>query len=141
MIEQVSVFLENDPGALAHMTELIADASINMHVLAVADTTEFGIARIICDDPRKACACLTQAGFSATLTPVCGVELEDEPGSLAKFLRFAVDKGFDIAYSYCFVEPSSGHAINIFRFDDPLVEQTIAESGFKTVSEGDLGCA
>lgn len=138
MVKQVSVFLENAPGTLSSMARLLADAEINMHVLAVADTSEFGVARIICDNPVQAQSVLLDEGFSVAMTPVCGVELSDTPGSLADFLEFVSSHGVDISYTYCFIEPNSGKAVNIFRLNDPSFEKTILEAGYKIVSDEDL---
>jgi len=138
MVKQVSVFLENAPGTLSSMARLLADAGINMHVLAVADTSEFGVARIICDNPVQAQSVLLDEGFSVAMTPVCGVELSDTPGSLADFLEFVASHGVDISYTYCFIEPNTGKAVNIFRLNDPSFEKTIFEAGYKIVSDDDL---
>lgn len=138
MVKQVSVFLENAPGTLSTMTRALANAGVNLHVLAIADTSEYGVARIICDNPHEAQDCLVDEGFSVAMTPVCAVELADAPGALADFLDFVVAHGVDIAYTYCFVEPHSGNAVNIFRLDDPSFEQNIKEAGYRIVSDEDL---
>lgn len=138
MVTQVSVFLENAPGTLSHMTRVLADAGINLHILAIADTSEYGVARIICKDPQKAQACLSEAGFTVAMTPVCAVEFSDRPGSLAGFLEFVADHGVDIAYTYCFVEPHTGNAVNVCRIDDPTFENTIAEAGYRVLTDEDL---
>lgn len=138
MVKQVSVFLENAPGSLASMARALADAGVNLHVLAIADTSEYGVARIICDDPQGAQDCLVERGFSVAMTPVCAVELADKPGSLADFLEFVTNNGIDIAYTYCFVEPRSGNAVNIFRLDDPSFEAKIREVGYHIVEDADL---
>lgn len=138
MITQVSVFLENAPGALSSMARLLADASINMHVLAVADTAEYGIARIICDKPHAAQAALEEAGFSAAMTPVCAVELPDTVGALADFLELAYKLGGNIAYAYCFVEPTTGNAVNMFRLEDPAFEEQVVAHGYRVLSDKDF---
>lgn len=138
MITQVSVFLENTPGALSAMARLLADASINMHVLAVADTAEYGIARIVCDKPKSAHAALEEAGFSVAMTPVCAVELPDTVGALADFLETAYNLGANIAYAYCFVEPTTGNAVNIFRLEDNSFEDQVKASGYRVLTDADF---
>lgn len=138
MVKQISVFLENAPGTLSTMTRALADAGVNLHVLAIADTSEYGVARIICDDPYTAQDCLLNEGFSVAMTPVCAVELADTPGALADFLDYVVSHGVDIAYTYCFVEPHTGNAVNIFRLDDPSFEKSIQEAGYRIVSDEDI---
>lgn len=138
MVKQISVFLENAPGTLSTMTRALANAHVNLHVLAIADTSEYGVARIICDNPHAAQECLVNEGFSVAMTPVCGVELADAPGALADFLDFLVANGVDIAYTYCFVEPKSGNAVNIFRLDDPAFESHIAQAGYRIVTDADV---
>ena len=77
MIEQVSVFLENKSGRLAELTRTLGDAGINMHALMVADTSEFGVARVICDRPSARKALLDEAGFGASIAKVLAVEVPD----------------------------------------------------------------
>lgn len=138
MVKQITVFLENAPGTLSTMTRALANAGVNLHVLAIADTSEYGVARIICNDPLAAQECLLAEGFSVAMTPVCAVELADTPGSLADFLDFVVSHGVDIAYTYCFVEPKNGNAVNIFRLDDPSFEQEIEKAGYRIVNDEDI---
>ncbi|MEN6431149.1 MAG: ACT domain-containing protein, partial [Coriobacteriales bacterium] len=83
MVEQLSVFLENTTGRLAELTRALGDAGLNMRALMVADTSEFGVVRVICDRPHAAADVLENAGFSASLTEVIAVEVPDRPGGLA----------------------------------------------------------
>ena len=83
MISQLTVFMENERGRLASACRTIADAGINMYALFVADTADFGVARIFCDTPQAAADALTAAGYRAAVTPVLGVRVPDEPGGLA----------------------------------------------------------
>ncbi|WP_323745515.1 ACT domain-containing protein [Parvivirga hydrogeniphila] len=119
MVEQVSVFLENTTGRLAELTRVLGDAGINMRALMVADTSEFGVVRIICDTPRRAVQLLDDAGFGASLTEVLAVEVPDRPGGLADVLEALQADGINVEYAYCFVEPTGSAAVDILRVDEP----------------------
>lgn len=119
MVEQVSVFLENTAGRLAELTRVLGDAGVNMRALMVADTSEFGVVRIICDTPRRAVQVLDDAGFGASITEVLAVEVPDRPGGLANVLEAFQAEGINVEYAYCFVEPAGNAAIDILRVDEP----------------------
>jgi len=119
MVEQVSVFLENTAGRLAELTRVLGDAGINMRALMVADTSEFGVVRIICDTPRRAVQVLDDAGFGASIAEVLAVEVPDRPGGLADVLEALQSEGINVEYAYCFVEPSGDKAVDIVRVDEP----------------------
>lgn len=130
MLSQVSVFLENTKGTLSEMTALLARAKVNMDFLAVADTAEFGIVRILCDQPEIALETLRKEGFVASLTPVIAVQLDDEIGSLANLFAFAEEKGVDISYAYCFVDPQTRSALGILKVTSSLFEAALLEQGY-----------
>jgi len=138
MIQQLSVFLENRTGRLGQLTRALGDAKINMHALMVADTEQFGVVRIIADEPHRAKEILDDMGFSATLTPVIAVEVPDRPGGLADVLEALGDAGLGIEYAYCFVEPQGECAVDVFKIDAPSAEQVLQESGFRVLVESDL---
>ena len=96
MIDQLTVFLENTKGRLTSLCRALGDADIQMHSLALADTTDYGIARIICDDPKGAVAAISEAGFTANLTKVVAVEVPDVPGGLADVLDVLDAAGLNI---------------------------------------------
>lgn len=134
MVQQLSVFLENAPGRLAKLVRSLGDAGINMHLLVVADTVDYGVARLICSEPQRAAEVLREQGLSATITEVVAVEIPDQPGALADLIEFASAKGFNIEYAYCFVEPSTGNAVNVFRLDDPSAPDVLREGGYRVLS-------
>ena len=137
-IEQVSVFLENKPGHLAQLARTLADAGINMRALMVADTSEFGVARIICDRPHAAKAHLESEGFGVSITPVVAVEVPDRPGGLAEVLEALGARGVNVEYAYAFVEPGADAAIDVFKADDASAAQVLAEAGIKVVEPATL---
>jgi hypothetical protein len=117
-IDQLSVFLENRPGRMADMARVLGQAGHNMRAFVVADTAEFGVARIIVDRPNGAKRALEDAGFGVTVTPVLAVEVPDRPGGLSEVLDALGDGGINVEYAYCFVEPNGAVAVDIFRVED-----------------------
>lgn len=138
MIEQLSVFLENKAGRLAQMTRALGDAGIDMHALMVADTAEFGLARIICDTPRRAKQVLDDAGFGASVTQVMAVAVPDRPGGLADVLEALDAAGKNVEYAYCFVEPSGTAAVDVLKVDDAGAEEALVSAGFTVLSAESL---
>ena len=118
-LKQVSVFLENKKGRLAEVTKLIADEKINIRALSLADTTDFGVLRLIVNDPERCFTVLKKHSFVAQQTEVIAVEVMDKPGGLQQILDVFDDSSINIEYMYAFVEKKSENAIVIFRIDQP----------------------
>ncbi|MHB9003830.1 MAG: ACT domain-containing protein [Coriobacteriia bacterium] len=133
MIEQLSVFLENKPGHLARLTRTLADAQINLRALMVADTSEFGVIRIICDHPIAAKNVLEQAGFGASITRVVAVEIPDRPGGLADVLDVLSTAEVNVEYAYAFVEPGAQAAVHILKVDDPRAADVLEAAGITVI--------
>jgi len=139
MVKQLSVFLENAPGRLAGFTRALGDAGIDMRALMVADTAEYGIARLLCDEPMRAKQVLEKVGFSVRLVEVIGVEVPDRPGGLADVLELLGARGVNVEYMYCFVTPRSSCAVDILRVDDPAgAQEALAASGIRVSCSSDL---
>jgi hypothetical protein len=117
-VEQISIFLENKSGRLADVATVLAGAGINIRALSLADTTDFGILRLIVNDTEKAKQVLKDNGFTVGKTEVIAVEVPDRPGGLAHILNVMKDEGVNVEYMYAFVQRSGGNAIIIFRFDE-----------------------
>ncbi len=117
-VEQISIFLENKSGRLAEVAGVLADAGVNIRALSLADTTDFGILRLIVNDTEKAKQVLKENGFTVGKTEVLAVEVQDRPGGLAAILNTMRDAGINVEYMYAFVQKSGGNAIIIFRFDE-----------------------
>ena len=117
-VEQISVFLENKAGRLAEVAKILGDNGINIRALSLADTTDFGILRLIVNDRAKAKAVLKEAGFTVGITEVIAVEIEDRPGGLARVLQVLADNGINVEYMYAFVEKSGNKAVLIFKFEN-----------------------
>ena len=117
-IKQISVFLENTTGRLSEVTRTLANASINMRAISIADTADFGILRIIADKTDKAVDALNAAGFTTRQTDVVAVEIEDVPGSLAKLMELFRNSQVNIEYLYASLEGQAGKAVVIFKLED-----------------------
>lgn len=128
MVEQLSVFLENEQGRLAKMCRVLGDGGFNMHALVVADTSEYGVARVICDRPHAARRSLEASGFAVSVTKVIAVEIPDRPGGLADVLELLGAAGVNVEYLYCYVRPDAAEAVDIFRVEDPAAAQGALEA-------------
>jgi len=117
-VEQISVFLENKAGRLAEVTRVLGEGGINIRALSLADTTDFGILRLIVDQYDRAPALLKQKGFTVGKTEVVAVEVPDRPGGLGQVLQILAQAGINVEYMYAFVQHSGKNAVIIFRFDN-----------------------
>jgi hypothetical protein len=117
-VEQISVFLENKAGRLAEVARVLSEAHVNIRALSLADTSDFGILRLIVNDNDKAKATLKAHGFTVGKTNVVAVEVEDRPGGLAHILGILSQQGVNVEYMYAFVQHSGKDAVMIFRFDN-----------------------
>ena len=132
---QISVFLENRPGALLEMTETLYTNSIDMRAFSLAETSDFGIARIIVDDVEKTAAILREAGYILSITPVIAVEVPNEPGGLRRTLRTLSEVNVNVEYMYAFVGSDPAVAMMVFRVADIEKAVTALESaGIKEVT-------
>ncbi|MGE4299372.1 MAG: ACT domain-containing protein [Desulfovibrionaceae bacterium] len=116
-VEQISIFLENKAGRLADVTRCLAENNINIRALSLADTSDFGILRLIVTDIEKAKAALKDNGFTVGRTTVVAAEVPDKPGGLHSILDMLSKNGINVEYMYAFVQQSGEQAILIFRFD------------------------
>jgi hypothetical protein len=118
MAKQISVFLENKTGRLAHVTKVLGDAQINIRALSIADTSDFGILRLIVNDPVKAYKILKEAGFTVSETEVIAVRMPDTPGGLAYVLDQMSEENLNIEYLYAFLGMTGSDALVIFKVED-----------------------
>ena len=116
-VQQLSIFLENKAGRLAEVTSILAEAGINIRALALADTSEFGVMRLIVDDHQKAHNTLKNQGVAVAATEVVAVSVADRPGGLHHILQTLYEAGINVEYMYAFVQHSGSRAVMIFRFD------------------------
>jgi hypothetical protein len=117
-ITQISVFLENKMGRLADVCTLLSAAQINIRALTIAESPEFGILRMVVDQPNEAVALLKKNSFVANITDIVAVEVADQPGGLARIARILSEHTVNVEYVYGFVEKNTDRALMVFRFDD-----------------------
>jgi len=135
-VEQISIFLENKPGGLEEVTRILKDAQINIRTLSLADTTDFGILRLIVNDVDKASRVLKEQGYRMSRTTVVAVEVPDRPGGLHSILEVLSKNGINVEYLYAFVERSGENAVIIFRFDAPEAAIDVLQKSGLTVLPG-----
>jgi hypothetical protein len=117
-VKQISVFLENKSGRLADVTEILGSEGVNIRALSIADTTDFGILRLIVSDPATAYKALQEKGFVVSETEVLAVEVPDTPGGLFSVLKLLRSAGINIEYLYAFVQKASSAALVVMRVED-----------------------
>lgn len=139
-VQQISVFLENKPGTLKKMTGILAAHSIDMRATSLAETKDFGIARLIVDDALSAVNTLKENNFIASLTPVLAIEIPDEAGGLDKLLVVFDEAAVNIEYMYAFSGgKDANHAYMIFRVaDTKAAEAKLTSKGVKILSQEDI---
>jgi hypothetical protein len=138
-VEQISIFLENRAGRLSEVTRVLSESGVNIRALSLADTSDFGILRLIVSDFDKAKAVLKEHGFTVGRTTVVAVEVEDKPGGLHNILNLLSSQGINVEYMYAFVQQSGKNAVLIFRFDrtDEAIE-ILQKNGLKIVPGDEL---
>lgn len=139
-VKQISVFLENKPGMLCAMTQVLAQEQIDMRALSLAETKDFGIVRIIVDDVYKATTILKDEGYVHSVTPVLGVAIPDVPGGLNQVLQVLGDAGINVEYMYAFLGGKTvDHAYMIFRVqDDQAAAAALRAKGIHCVEQEEL---
>ncbi|MBO8126619.1 MAG: ACT domain-containing protein [Firmicutes bacterium] len=132
---QISVFLENRPGRLADVLIPLAQAGLNLRAISVADTTDFGILRLMVDQPEKAVAVLKKAGITCTLNEVIAVEIPNTPGALAEVVQLLAKKSINVNYLYPF---SRSALILLKTSDNERAVEVLKSAGFALVDETNL---
>jgi hypothetical protein len=137
-VQQISIFLENKSGRLAEIANILGQGCVNIRSLSLADTTDFGIVRLIVDDVDKAVSLLKDEGITAVPTEVVGVAVDDKPGGLARVLNVLRQNGINIEYLYS-AATRGDKAYIIFRFDAPgKALEVFKKSGIKVLSREEL---
>lgn len=139
MIKQISVFVENQPGSMMRVTSVLTESHVNIRAISTFDTPEFGIMRLVVDDPAKAKESLTQKGFVTRINDVMGAELKDEKGNLNQMLRILADGEINVNYIYSFVIREEKAPVIVFHTDDfQKAEQVLRKAEVKLVDESEL---
>jgi len=139
-IHQISVFLENRTGQLAEITRLLAEKNVDIRALSIAETADYGLARMIVDDSHKASSILLQHGDILSMTPVWAVEVPDHPGGLAEVLHILAEAHVDVEYMYSLFTHREGSAYMVMRIaDEPRFLSTLGERKIKIMTKAELG--
>jgi hypothetical protein len=136
LVKQISIFLENKEGRLAELTSILAEEGININALTIADTSDFGILRIIVDDVKKTEKLLKEYGFSVSVTDVVAIDIDNVPGGIARPLSKLHENGISVEYIYAFLAKKDDTAHVIFKVND--VEAAVSmliESGFRNTAK------
>ena len=132
--EQLSIFLENRAGRLADVTHALAEAGVSIRALSLADTSDFGILRLLVKERETAKAVLKEKGFTFGCTAVVAVQVDDRPGGLDDVLQLVSKSGINVEYMYSLIQRTEPRAIMIFRFDkSDLAISVLKEHGFTIV--------
>lgn len=118
MVKQISVFMENRSGRLNHLLKILSENNINICSLSIADTGEYGIARIIVENHEEACKVIKDNGMTACETDVLAIKVDDSPGSLYAATKLLADNKINVEYAYSAIPGDKGKAIVIIRVDD-----------------------
>ena len=138
MIDQLTVFLENSEGRLSALCRTLADNNINMSMLTIAEVSDYGLVRIICNDTSRAVDVLDQAGFRAMSTKVLAVEVPNRPGGLADLLEALDELKCNIEYGYCF-NIDENRSVDVLKVDCPeKAADIIKQAGFNLISQDEL---
>ena len=138
-IRQLSVFVENKKGSLHEITDELARAGIDMRSMCIADTSDYGIVRIIADDPVKAKQVLADAGHTANIRTVTAFAVPDRPGGLAKVLSLLESRGVNIEYLYALVTTETDKAYAVMRTDETeIAESILKSSGIELLDEAHI---
>ena len=141
MIDQITVFLENSEGRLSALCRTLADAGVSMSALTIADTTDYGVVRIICDDPAKALDVLNGANYRAVATKVSAIAVPNEAGGLAKLLETLDALKLNIEYGYCF-SINGDQAVDVLKIrgteQADEAAKAIEAAGFKLLQQADI---
>ena len=139
-ISQISVFLENRTGQLAEVTHLLAENNINLRAISIAESTDYGILRIIVDDAEKATSTLLSGGHILSMTPVTVVAVPDQPSGLSQVLNLLAECSISIEYMYSLFTHQNGNAYMVFRLnEEEKFLELLASHGMSPVSKEELG--
>jgi hypothetical protein len=138
-IEQISVFVENKSGKLAEVTDVLASGGIDLRAMSIADTMDYGVLRVIVDNPVRAQELLRNEGLIVAITQVLAVSIPDRPGGLAWLLKLLAEQNIAVEYLYAFIARKSENAYVILRIDDvKRAEEYLVSSGVKIAAPEDL---
>lgn len=136
IIKQLSIFVENKKGRLAEITKAIAEADVDIRALSIADTTDFGILRLIVNKPEQAALALKEEGITVSVTNVIAVGINDTPGAFSVPMQILADADIDVEYMYAFITRKSEKAYVILRVaDNDAAAKVLDDNGVELLSE------
>ena len=136
IIKQLSIFVENKRGSLAEITKAIAEAGVDIRALSIADTTDFGILRLIVNKPDAVAAALQEKGITVSVTNVIAVGIDDVPGAFSVPMQILADNEIDVEYMYAFITRKSEKAYVILRVaDNDAAAKVLADKGVEILTE------
>ncbi len=139
LIEQLSVFVENEKGKLIKITSVLREAQVDIKALSLADTAEYGILRIIVDDPEKAFEALKEDGHTVSITKVIAIGVKDSPGGLCGALETLAEAGINVDYLYAYVSRNRNHAYVIIRVEDnEKAVEVLQTAGIRILKKDDI---
>lgn len=138
-VKQLSIFLENKVGRLLETTEVLSQHEINIRAMSLAETSHFGIVRLIVENTEKACNLLKMHDFTVEMTDVIAIEVNDKPGQLCNFLRIMDQNKINIEYCYAYVERKQDKAVVIAKIEEiDKALDVLAKNNVKILSQDDL---
>lgn len=138
-VKQMSVFVENTTGRLADITQILADHNIDLMASTIAEAADYGILRCIVKDPEEAAKVLKAKGFSASVTEVLAVSLENKPGGFNKVLKVLANAKISVGYIYSTIKSQEGEAVIMMKVADPQkAVEVLQADGVKLLAMGDL---
>lgn len=138
-IKQISLFVENRPGRMAKVSKTLSDAGVNIRAMTIAEAGDFGVIRMVVDDPQKGYDVLRNSGFTVSMTDVLAVEMRDTPGGLYEIVSALGDNNINIDYAYAFVTAKSEKAMLIMRVDDiEAARRTLSARGVKIATPEEI---
>jgi hypothetical protein len=139
MAEQLSVFVDNKPGRLNAVTGILRDCRINIRAMTMADHREYGVAKLLVSDPRRAHRALVEQGFAAALKPVLAIAIEDRPGGLHELLEILAARQINVLDAYGFVVAPGQRAVWCMEVDDPVeATRLLAAHGLRVLADSEL---
>lgn len=139
LIKQISIFVENKPGRLSYITNILKENNIDIRALSIADTKDFGILRLIVNDPEKTCEVLKTAECTVTITDVLAVGINDEPGGLSVVMDTLYKNTISVEYMYAFVSKTDDIAYVILRVaDNSKAAEVLKSAGIKLLTSKEI---
>jgi hypothetical protein len=138
-IKQISLFVENRPGRMAKVSKTLSDAGVNIRAMTIAEAGDFGVIRMVVDNPDKGYKVLHDSGFTVSSTDVLAVEMKDTPGGLYEIVDTLGANKINVDYAYAFVTAKAERAMLILRVDDlPKAKQALSGKGVKIATKDEI---